>query len=94
MVMKQSKFNTEASHLTHIIGQETEDYYPVFLQCLCPIYSVSANPAKRFTVQYTDRKRLFVVNKHDFSILYLWPNWHYATKWCVSLTFFQSKCLC
>ncbi len=56
--MKQSKFNTDVSHLTYII-EEIGDYYPVFAR------SAQSAETLRNALRCTDRKRQFVVYERD-----------------------------
>ncbi len=66
-MVKQSKYYTDASHLTNTDKWDHRRGWwrllSCLLQCLCPICSVSRDPTKHFV--HRDWKRRFVVFKHD-----------------------------
>ncbi len=75
--MKQSEFNTDASHIMEIGG-----YYPVFYND----FARSAQSVEMLwnALQHTDWKRWFVVYEHDwsavlfltiYSIMIVWEEW-------------------
>ncbi len=59
--MNQSKFNTDALHLTYItnetISEENEDYYPVFYNAF--FRSTQSVEAEQNTLQHTDQNVSF-----------------------------------
>ncbi len=66
---KQSKFNTDASHLksANEIGKEIGDYNPVFYNALAR--STQSAETLQNALQHTDQKRRFTVYEHDQSTL-------------------------